>query len=638
MRRVAALILVVALWTRLGFADTRSHAVELWASVQESPPRITLQWRNNWEGLSYYIQRKSKDDTSWTPLTVLPAGTTSFTDNNVSVGSAYEYSVIEFAPDGFPHTGYIYAGIRAPLQDQRGKIILLVDNNYASPLANELARLQQDLVADGWTVLRHDVSTNDTPPHIKSIIQSDYNADPQNVQALFLLGHVPVPYSGDYNADDHVDHTGAWVADAYYGDMDGTYTDNSVWDTRATRPANRNTYNDGKFDQTLIPGTVRLQIGRVDLSNLPAFSPLTDVDLTRTYLNKDHAFRTGALNLQKRAVLFDDFGETGGEAYAASGWRNFAPLLGPSSTTEIGENQFFNYVANQDYLWSYACGGGDPNYTDCYNFGETGNFVSTQCKTIFMMFFGSYFGDWDASNDIFRASLGSGDILAVAWAGRPHWFFHHMGLGETIGYSARLVQNNNGFYLPTNFCHEVHISLLGDPTLRMQIVQPPTVLTATTNGSYVSLNWSASPDSSLLGYHVYRANNSSGPFTRVTTSPVLSPSFQDTPGNGSYTYMVRAIKLESGYSGTFTNASAGLFASATVSVATTPVSISQPQRNGTQVSFLCTGQPGQKFAVDFSPDLIQWIGIATNVLSGSTMTFTDNRPAPDGYYRTRLTP
>lgn len=636
MRRVLGLLLAAC--AQMSHADTRSHAVELWASVQESPPQITLHWRNNWEGLSYYIQRKSKDDTAWTDLAVLDPGSSSFTDSNVSVGSAYEYAVSENPGDGFPHTGYIYAGIRAPLQDQRGKIILLVDNTYSSPLANELTRLQQDLVGDGWLVLRHDVSPSDTSSNIKSIIQSDYDADPQNVQALFLFGHVPVPYSGDYNADDHVNHTGAWVADPYYGDMDGTWTDDSVWDTDATRVANHNYPDDGKFDQTFIPGTVRLQIGRVDLSNLTAFNPLTDVDLLRAYLNKDHAFRTGALTLQQRSLLFDDFGESDGEAYAASGWRNFAPLLGPSSTTEIGENQFFNYVGTSDYLWSYACAGGDPNYTDCYNFGETPNFVSTQCKTVFMMLFGSYFGDWDAPNDIFRASLGSGDILAIAWAGRPHWFFHHMGLGETIGYSARLTQNNDGLYQPKNFSREVHISLLGDPTLRMQIVQPPGALNATANGANVSLNWNASSDSSLLGYHIYRSTNPNGPFTRLTGAPTSSLSYQDTPGSGGFTYMVRAIKLESGYSGTFTNASEGVFTTLTVVVATTTVSVTRPEWNGTEISFVCSGQPGQKFAVECRPDLVSpWAAIATNVLTGSTLTFTDTRPSVVGsFYRTRL--
>ena len=641
MKRAGALLLSYLLGAQLAQAyDARSYAIEIYASVQESPPQITLNWRNNWEGFPYYVQRKLKTDTAWTDLAVLNSGTTTFVDTNVTIGSAYEYSVTEYPPDDPDvHCGYIFAGIRAPLQDNRGKLILLVDNTYSSSLSNELSRLQQDLTADGWTVLRHDVSRSSTPPQIKSIIQSDYNSDPQNVQALFLFGHVPVPYSGDYNADDHIDHTGAWVADPYYGDMNGAWTDSTVYDTRATRTANRNVPGDGKFDQTYIPGTVRLQIGRVDLSNLPAFAPLTDADLHQAYLNKDHAFRTGALTVQKRAILFDDFGETGGEAYAASGWRNFAPLLGPGATTEIGENQFFNYVTSSDYLWSYACSGGDPDYTDCYNFGETGDFVSTQCRTVFLMLFGSYFGDWDATDDIFRAALGSGDILATMWAGRPHWFLHHMGLGETIGYSARLTQNNTGLYAPTNFLREVHISLIGDPTLRMQLVQPPTSLSATTNGAYVTLQWNVSPDSSLLGYHIYRATSSSGPFTRLTTAPVSSTTFQDNPASGNYTYMVRAIKLESGYSGTFTNASAGIFAAANITIPTTPVTISQPKWNGTQISFLCSGQPGQKFAVDSSSDLLSWTAIATNTLSSNSMMFTDPRSGSGrSYYRPRLTP
>jgi hypothetical protein len=189
--------------------------------------------------------------------------------------------------------------------------------------------------------------------------------------------------------------------------------------------------------------------------------------------------------------------------------------------------------------------------------------------------------------------------------------------------------------------HEVHISLLGDPTLCMQIVKPPTSLTTTTNGANVNLQWNASSDSSLLGYHIYRATSSSGPFTRITSTPVGSTTFQDSPTPGTYTYMVRAIKFESGYSGTFTNASAGIFASATVTavVATTPVSISQPQWNGAQITFLCSGQPGQKFAIDTSRSFSSWAPLATNTLTSSTMQFTDWRGASGvWYYRTRLVP
>jgi len=59
-------------------------------------------------------------------------------------------------------------------------------------------------------------------PDVKSIIINEYIADPANVKAVFLLGQIPLPYSGYLNPDGHSDHKGAWPADAYYADMDGS--------------------------------------------------------------------------------------------------------------------------------------------------------------------------------------------------------------------------------------------------------------------------------------------------------------------------------------------------------------------------------------------------------------------------------
>jgi hypothetical protein len=50
---------------------------------------------------------------------------------------------------------------------------------------------------------------------------------------------------------------------------------------------------------------------------------------------------------------------------------------------------------------------------------------------------------------------------------------------------------------------------MGDPTLRMHIVTPPSNFTAVLNGGSVDLAWTASPDASS-GYHVYRATSEAG--------------------------------------------------------------------------------------------------------------------------------
>ena len=186
------------------------------------------------------MYRKLRDDAAWGTGTALAANATNYVDSNVAVGSAYEYESVN-PPRLLRGAGYIYAGIQAPLVESRGKVILLVDNTFSVSLATELARLQQDLVGDGWTVLRHDVPRMAVDPantssnvwaarsnelaSVKALITADYNADPTNVKAVFLLGHVPVPYSGKLAPDDHSNHLGAWPADMYYGDMSGIWTD-----------------------------------------------------------------------------------------------------------------------------------------------------------------------------------------------------------------------------------------------------------------------------------------------------------------------------------------------------------------------------------------------------------------------------
>src|SRR5205807_332546 len=132
-------------------------------------------------------------------IATLGGSTSQFIDSNVAVGTTYEYAIVKAASLGYTGYGYIFSGINASLTESRGKLILLVETNATANLANELARLQADLIGDGWQVLLHGVSSNDSPQSAKSLIVSDYNADPANVKAVFLFGHVPVLHSGNLN-------------------------------------------------------------------------------------------------------------------------------------------------------------------------------------------------------------------------------------------------------------------------------------------------------------------------------------------------------------------------------------------------------------------------------------------------------
>jgi len=133
-------------------------------------------------------------------------GGISFVDNNVVVNVAYEYRVRRSG--GGTGYGYLRTGINVPATDMhyRGKMVLLVEDSLGAQLGNEIAQLESDLIGDGWYPLRMDVNRNQTPASVRSLVVSAYNADPANVKAVYILGHVPVPYSGNLRPDGHIQH------------------------------------------------------------------------------------------------------------------------------------------------------------------------------------------------------------------------------------------------------------------------------------------------------------------------------------------------------------------------------------------------------------------------------------------------
>lgn len=613
-------------------ASVSDYAVGLSATALTNPPRVSLSWPADPAATSCVLYRKPRDGTDWGTEIPLAAATTHYVDSNVVAGGAWEYQVCRTTPS-YSSYGYIYAGVEVPLVEFRGKVILVVDSSLASSLTTELARLEQDLTGDGWTVLRHDVPRMAVPPaatttnvwaarsnelaSVKALIRADYNADPGNVRTVFLLGHLPVPYSGDLGPDGHPEHTGAWPADAYYANLAGAWTDSSRWDQGASDTRNWNVPGDGKLDPSWLPSDVDLQIGRVDLANLPAFAA-GETNLVRQYLNKNHRFRHKVTWAERRGWIDDNFGVSGaGAPVAVNGWRNFAPFFGASNV--FAGPDWFGTLATNSYLWGYGCGAG--TFTTCSGVGSTANFAASDPRVVFTMFFGSYFGDWDSENNFLRAALGTPNYtLTSAWVGRPYWQFHHMALGEPIGFSTRLTQNNSSIYASGTYYRRVHVALMGDPTLRMHPVAPATNLAAVANGSGgVDLSWGPSPDT-VAGYHVYRATNGAGPFERLNSTLISDTHYSD-PVTTTTNYMVRAVKLEVSASGSYWNASQGIFAGVQGGSATNAPPVAGPDTlerrlpNGVKVTI----QSLLSNDVDPEGDRITFLGVSAASSHGGTV-------------------
>jgi hypothetical protein len=575
MRFPAIVFSLLLVLTACGQSASDRTAVKLNATVTEAPPSITLQWQPISNSTSFSIYRKAPTASTWgTAVASLGGSITQWTDVNVTLGQSYDYKVVRSASGtGY---GYIRSGIRVPAEEDRGTLVMLVAADLASQLSVEVSQVEEDLLADGWWVIRHDVPTTATTTSVRQLVIADVQADP-DVKAVYILGHVPVPYSGNINPDGHAEHRGAWACDAYYGEMNSTWTDASVNSAASAFPWNINVPGDGKYDQSDLPSAVELMVGRVDLTNLPSF-PLTSSQLMWNYLNKAHRWKRKELTVPATAVLFDDLQWTG-YPLAQSGHMALSACVGPSAVTEVVASAapFIEQLTAEPRLWTYHCSTGAQStgtqgqitFVGTQSGANTQQVANASAQGIFNMSFGSYYGDWDNEDNYLRALLGTGNALTHVWSSIPNWYMYPMAMGETIGHCTRLSQNNTQqVHSPQNAgwqgqsVSRIHMALMGDPTLRQVQVAPPTDLTITRTGWYADLTWSPAPEP-VAGYVIHRIDTVSGAFVRVNPELVTGTSYSSNsvffPGDR---YVVRAVQWVTGNTGSFMALSLGAVARA----------------------------------------------------------------------------
>jgi hypothetical protein len=559
MKRTILISIITLAVSISAFAQTSGEllSVQLEASVQSTPAQISISWINDGTGTGYTVYRRNNTTSSWgSAVANLGSSANSYIDNGVSLGVAYEYQVQKSAIE--TAYGYINTAIELPSVTNKGILILVVEDTYVgnTNFDNAVEQTISDIENDGWIVEQINVNRNDAVVNVKSSIMGIYNQNPSLTKAVYIIGHVPVAYSGVLNPDGHPDHLGAWSSDSFYADVNGTWTDVTQNNTTAAQSRNHNVPGDGKFDQFAV-SSCELQIGRVDFANMSTFSD-SEEELLIKYLTKAHNYKVKQFTAIERALIDDNF-TSFGEGFSSSGYRNFSTMFGATNT-----NNSLNYrstMNNNSYMWSYGDGAG--SYTSCSGIGTTTNFASDSLQTIFTMLFGSYFGDWDSDNNFLRAAIAQGQTLNSFWAGRPHWQVHHMALGENIGFGALLTQNNTGNYLISNvttqFARMITISLMGDPTTRMHYITPPSNLTVTNNNNDADLGWTPSPDA-VLGYNIYRLILGASAYTKVNTSIVTGTTYTDNnvPSGGLITYVVKAVNLKVTASGSYHNQSLGI--------------------------------------------------------------------------------
>jgi hypothetical protein len=550
---------------QITYADSLS--IQLEATVVSSPASFTLTWPADGHASNFKIYRKLKTGATWILLSTTTNTASQYIDATAVANVLYDYKIYMTPSAGLAKYGYLSSGIDVVANSNRGIAIVVIENSFISNTVFQTAinLLLTDLENDGWFPKAVYVNKTDAVTSVKSQIVLKYNEDVTNTKLLLLLGNVPVPYSGFNNPDGHTDHRGAWPTDAYYADINGAWTDATVNDVTSSNSKNHNIPGDGKYDQDQIPSLVELQVGRIDLSNLP-ITTKTEEQLLLKYLNKLHRFKTKQIIVQERALIDEGDFTTMTEGFAQNGFINFSGLVGRNN---IVVNDYFtqlsyNTSTSGTYLWSFGCGGG--TYTGSNGIGTSSNFATDSLSSVFTMLFGSYYGDWDNQNAFLRMPLTQGNTLTNAWAGRPNWHFYHMAMGENIGYSEKLTQNNSSLYQTNSiygfFPQVKSINLMGDPSLRNSYILAPTNLNIVAGGVTNSLSWTGVP--LVDGYNIYRRYATSTDFIKLNTSLVTATTYTDNtmPTGGTVYYYVKSVKKKISPSGSFDNESLGIKSSA----------------------------------------------------------------------------
>jgi chitodextrinase len=567
------------------FTNTASSrkTVPLCANVFNSPARITLQW-SNISGVTrsaVSVYRRSVGSTSWGTAVATPSASgNTWSDTNVTVGTKYEYRVQATTSAGEAN-GYIVSGIRVPASDYQGKVILVIDNTFQTSLASEILTLQNDYRKKGWIPKTIYVSRTATAPSVKTLIVNMYNLDPANTKAVFLIGHVPVPYSGTNQwPAGHDDHRGAWVADGYYGDT-GAWTagGGNVWYYAHGPNAS------SKFSNDTFPSDLEMMVGRVDMMNLSGsradpfgnivmgFSR-TETQLLSDYLNRLHNFKAGTVIPARKAIIDSDV-DNDGYAVTPGSFSSFSVSIDPNNIDQIaaGANpNFIGQINNDNYLWGHATGYGTG--MGMISNGNIFDSIAANIGSVFNMSFGSYYGDFDAPLNFLRGLIANDTghtsmALTHIYSGYKHLYAHPMAMGESIGHAWKIsARNTDANYKPyrvdsaSYWAGETFFSLMGDPTLTLFHPRAPGTLQVNAGTGNFTLSWTA-PSGGANGYYIYEIteNNTTSASsesivkigTRITGT--TSPTISGNPAGRKF--MVRAIKDEVSASGTYENLSLG---------------------------------------------------------------------------------
>jgi hypothetical protein len=550
------------------------------AEVDTLNRRVKLLFLDSQSNNSHpvFVYKRLSGTYSWTlAASNLPPGTGHWVDNNVGTQDIWEYQVKRlntwnYQGANYDAVGYTMGSVLADNTRYKGQMILLAASDVSNVLAIKYQKLKKEITADGWLVNELMVpratawNSGNEVVNIKNQIISIYNSAPagDKPKILFILGHVPLPRSGATSVtapDEHDENKGARGADAYYADINGSYTDNATFNPGGlATPLAINTPGDFKWDQDFFPSDIEMAFGRVDFADITDYN-IPELQLMERYLDRlsNYKNKTAGFDMGQKTAFY--FG------YDNSNDGSYRSLLNISKPSQVIQNyagpNHNQWVQNNGPFAMYMQNLLVPDVADWNNFGMNATVFSSDQ---------SYWGFGDVPQtgiySRIRALLAADTkCLVTLWTTTGINIFHKACTGMPLSLAMKDIMNHNTSnqllqkppqdYDTPDWWNRTHFAFYGDPTLNLYQVAPPSNAQVSLVGGNAVLQWTASPDTGIKGYHVYESNSELGVFNRITTQLVTTlshplPNYQ--PGKW---YMVKAVKIVETGCGYFYHGSLG---------------------------------------------------------------------------------
>ncbi len=224
-------------------------------------------------------------------------------------------------------------------QSSRNVEIIIQPSLYKTgSISTELDQYIADLANEGYTPRIHQC-TETTPAALRSYLRTVYEteglAGAVVIEAVPWASVIPRAYYDDYDPPND-----RGPVDLYYMDLDGSWIDND---------------SDGYFEEH-INGTgdqaPEIWVGRLTT---------TTVSRLQNYFHRNHAYRTGSLTYNERALLYiaQDWSpgtsayDNIGLAYSDREWVYYPDVSSPDYQTQIQGNYEWHFVAAHGSAWGH---------------------------------------------------------------------------------------------------------------------------------------------------------------------------------------------------------------------------------------------------------------------------------------------